>query len=31
MIMLGFLDTQMSPTLAYTIKQYHLGSVVLYA
>ena len=31
MIMLGFLETQMSPTLAYTIKQYHLGSVVLYA
>ncbi len=31
MIMLGFLDTQMSPTLAYTIKHYHLGSVVLYA
>lgn len=31
MIMLGFLDTQMSPTLAYTIKQFHLGSVVLYA
>lgn len=31
MIMLGFIETQMSPTLAYTIKQYHLGSVVLYA
>ena len=31
MIMLGFLETQMSPTLAYTIKQFHLGSVVLYA
>lgn len=31
MIMLGFLETQMSPSLAYSIKQFHLGSVVLYA
>jgi beta-N-acetylhexosaminidase len=31
MIMLGFIETEMSPTLAYTIKQFHLGSVVLYA
>ncbi|HEX6544071.1 MAG TPA: glycoside hydrolase family 3 N-terminal domain-containing protein [Ktedonobacterales bacterium] len=31
MIMLGFLETEMDPTLAYTIKQFHLGSVVLYA
>jgi beta-glucosidase-like glycosyl hydrolase len=31
MIMLGFLETQMSPSLAYSIKQFHLGSVILYA
>ncbi len=31
MIMMGFLETQMSPGLLTQLKQYHVGSVVFYA